>query len=86
MPVRIDGFSLAFPDKFLTVSANHGLYSTARTPSMSLVCFCFTHAVVPPVVSLVTSHAGKEAVGLGVSEKHGHIDVYNGEKGWYIVY
>ena len=85
MPVRIDGFSLAFPDKFLTVSANHGLYSTARTPSVSLVCFCFTHAVVPPVVSLVTSHAGKEAVGLGVSEKHGHIDMNMVKKGKRVI-
>ena len=85
MPVRIDGFSLAFPDKFLTVSANHGLYSTAQTPSVSLVYFCFTHAVVPPVVSLVTSHAGKEAVGLGVSEKHGHIDMYMVKKGKRVV-
>ena len=48
---------------------------------MSLVYFCFTHAVVPPVVSLVTSHAGKEAVGLGVSEKHGHIDMNMVKKG-----
>ena len=36
---------------------------------------------MPPVVSLVTSHAGKEAVGLGVSEKHGHIDVNMVKKG-----
>ena len=38
--------------------------------------------MVPPVVSLVTSHAGKEAVGLGVSGKQGHADVgQNDEKG-----
>ena len=36
---------------------------------------CFTTTVVPPVVSLVTSHAGKEAVGLGVSGKQGPADV-----------
>ena len=52
---------------------------------MSLVCFCFTHAVVPPVVSLVTSHAGKEAVGLGVSEKHGHIDMNMVKKGKRVI-